>query len=324
MKKQLLVTATNFSKYCSEAKELLEHEGFALIENLKERPLSFSEISKIIAQIDAVIAGVDTWNENVFALAPKLKVIARFGVGTDNIDLKSTAAHNIVVTNARNMNANAVAEMTVGLIFSVLRHIPHLNNTLRLGHWERFMGTELSGKRLGLLGFGAIAQSVAKKLQNFDVELCAFDPCPNFEAAHKLNVKIIDFEPLLKTCDILSLHLPSLPETYHIMGKTQFDMMKEKSYFINTSRGALVDEKALFQALQTGKLRAAALDVFEQEPATMENPLFSLNNLICTPHTAGETQEAYRTISLANAHAIIDVFHGKKPKNCLTNSSFEN
>lgn len=107
------------------------------------------------------------------------------------------------------------------------------------------------------------------------------------------------------------------------MGKTQFDRMKKKSYFINTSRGALVDEKALFQALQTGKLRAAALDVFEQEPATMENPLFSLNNLICTPHTAGETQEAYRTISLANAHAIIDVFHGKKPKNCLTNSSFE-
>lgn len=319
VEKRVLVTATNFSKYCSEAKALLEREGFSLIENTAGSPLTFDEIRDIITDIDAVIAGVDTWNGSVFKLAPRLRVIARFGVGVDNIDLQEAEEHDIVVTNAKGMNANAVAELTVGLVLGALRRIPYLDGSLRKGCWDRFMGAELSGKRVGFLGFGTIAQLVAKKLQSFDVELCAFDPYPDFNSAHRWNVKMIGFEDLLKTCDVLSLHLPSLRETCHIMGRAQFAMMKEGACLINTARGALVDEAALCQALKTGRLRAAAVDVYEKEPAEAENPLFALENVICTPHTAGETLEAYHTISLANARAVIDVFCGRKPQNCLTN-----
>ena len=313
----MLVTATNYSTYCSAAKALLEENGVEVIENPYGRPMTRDELLTVVGDIDGAVVGVDTWNEKIFAHAPKLRAMARFGVGVDNIDLAAAKAHGIQVTNAKGMNSNPVAELTVGLILSTLRNVPAFNASIREGKWDRFMGRDLAGMTVGLLGFGDIAQRVAKKLSGFDVSICAYDLYPNLEKARELNVEMVSMEETLHRADVVCMHLPSLPSTHHIMDAQTFGMMKDGSYFINTARGALVDETALAQALRSGKLTAAAIDVFDQEPVRRDNPLFALPNLFATPHTAAETYDTYHNVGLATARQLLDVFAGKKPNNLL-------
>ena len=296
---------------------MLEEKGYKVVENRKNRPFTFLELKELVVDVDAVIAGNDAWNEDIFKLAPELKIITRFGVGIDNIDIEKAREYGISITNVNKMNSNAVAELTVALMFGVVRNIQNLNISTRKGLWERFMTHEIAGMRVGLVGFGTIAQIVAKKIANFDVKINAFDKYPNLEKAKEFGVDFLSFEDVLKNCDIVSLHLPSLKETYHIMGEKQFSMMKDGAYFINTARGAIVDEAAFYKALKNGKLSGAAIDVYEQEPVLTSNPLFELDNIICTPHTAGETFENYRATSMVTAQAIIDYFEGKVPNNLL-------
>jgi len=315
---KILITVTNFSERCYEAKKLLEKQGYQLILNKSDRPfLTFDQLKDIISNVDGVIAGLDDWNESIYKIAKKLKVIARFGVGVDNIDLVKAKEYGIKVTNAKGKNANSVAELAICFMLGVLRNVPNLNISVKSGLWERFIGHDLNGKNIGLVGFGAISQSVAKKLAGFGVNIFAYDKYPNLDIAKELNVKMVSFEKILKNCDIVSLHVPSFKETYHMMGKEQFDMMKYEAYFINTARGALVDEEALYDALKTKKLSAAAIDVYENEPTTLDNPLFKLDNLICTPHTAGETYETYNALGNVTAKAVIDVIEGMVPENLL-------
>jgi D-3-phosphoglycerate dehydrogenase / 2-oxoglutarate reductase len=315
--KKILVTATNYSLLCSEAKKLLQENGCEVIENPHNRPMTFHELEEIISDIDAVVAGVDTWDESVFSIAPKLKVIARFGVGVDNIDLEKASEYGITVTNAPRLNSNAVAELTVSLILNSLRNTPNLHVSTQEGKWERFVGFELREKNVGLLGFGNIAQSVAKKLQGFDVTVTAYDKYPDQEIADKYNVNFASYEEVLETSDIVSMLLPHMKETHHFMNRDRFGMMKEGSYFINTSRGALVDETALCEALSSGKLRAAAIDVYEQEPVSPSNSLFQLKNIITTPHTAAETYEVYHSVGLMTAQAIVHLLNGNQPENIV-------
>lgn len=316
-RKKVLVTATNYSTLCKEAKALLEQNQIDVIENPHDRPMTFEELREVISDIDGVVAGVDSWNEAVFQLAPHLKVISRFGVGVDNIDLEKAKEYGIHVTNAPRLNSNAVAELTINLILNSLRNTVHLHHTTQQGNWDRFVGVELKGKKVGLLGFGNIAQNVAKKLQGFDVEMYAYDKFPNEEIAGKYNVTFLSYEEILKKCDIVSMHLPHMDETHHFMNKERFRQMKEGAFFINTSRGGLVDEQALYEALHSDHLQAAAIDVYEKEPTKSTNPLFQLKNIITTPHTAAETYETYHFVGLLTAQAIVDVFQNKKPNNLL-------
>ncbi|GAE31805.1 D-3-phosphoglycerate dehydrogenase [Halalkalibacter hemicellulosilyticusJCM 9152] len=210
-----------------------------------------------------------------------------------------------------------MAELTINLILNSLRNTVHLHHTTQQGNWDRFVGVELKGKKVGLLGFGNIAQNVAKKLQGFDVEMYAYDKFPNEEIAGKYNVTFLSYEEILKKCDIVSMHLPHMDETHHFMNKERFRQMKEGAFFINTSRGGLVDEQALYEALHSDHLQAAAIDVYEKEPTKSTNPLFQLKNIITTPHTAAETYETYHFVGLLTAQAIVDVFQNKKPNNLL-------
>ncbi|WRS28536.1 phosphoglycerate dehydrogenase [Oscillospiraceae bacterium MB08-C2-2] len=317
MSKNVLVTATGYSIYCQKAKQLLEQNGVNVIENPHGRPFTQEELLQVVGDIDGVVAGVDTWDETIFQKAPRLKVIARFGVGVDNIDLQSAAAHGIAVSNARGMNSGSVAEMAIALMLSCLRNVPNLNRSTREGAWERFMGRDLTGMCVGLLGFGDIARKVAKKLSGFDVKLIAYDLYPNMELAKELNTEMVSMDEVLAKADIVSMHLPSLPETQHIMNAETFAKMKPGSVFINTARGALVDESALFNALTGGRLLAAASDVYESEPAGTENPLFELDTFIATPHTAAETYATCENVGLMTAQALLDVFNGKNPENRL-------
>lgn len=316
-KMKVLVTATNYSTLCAEAKTLLESNNCEVIENPFGRPMTFDELKNYVPQADAVVVGVDTWDESVFKIAPNLKILSRFGVGVDNIDIEKAREFGIKVTNAAGRNANAVAELTIGLVLSAMRGIAALHQTTQQGRWDRFVGEELIGRKVGLLGFGNIAQKVAKKLSGFDVEIIAYDKFPNLEVAKQLNVGMVSWEQVLQQSDVVCMLLPSIKETRHFMNDTTFALMKDKAYFINTARGALVDEKALYMALHSGKLSAAAIDVYEREPVSADNPLFTLGNIVTTPHTAAETYETYHAIGLLTAQAILDAFAGKTPINLL-------
>ena len=316
-KMKVLVTATNYSTLCAEAKKLLESNNCEVIENPFGRPMTFDELKGYVPNADAVVVGVDTWDESVFRIAPNLKVLSRFGVGVDNIDIEKAREFGIKVTNAAGKNANAVAELTIGLILSAMRAIHTLHQSTQQGRWDRFVGGELIGRKVGLLGFGCIAQKVARKLSGFDVDVIAFDKYPNLKAAQELDVSMVTWEEVLGQSDVVCMLLPSLKETRHFMNEKTFALMKDKAYFINTARGALVDEKALYASLQSGKLSAAAIDVYESEPTSAENPLFKLANIVTTPHTAAETYETYHEIGLFTAQAILDVFSGKTPNNLL-------
>jgi len=316
--KKVLVTATNYSKLCANAKQLLLDYGCEIMENPYGRPLTFEELKEVVGSVDGVIAGVDTWNEEVFQLAPQLQGIARFGVGVDNIDLAAARKYGIQVTNVPRGNANAVAELAVGLMIAVRRSIPLLDQSTKNGGWDRFVGSELAGGTVGLLGFGNIAQLTAKKLKGFDVDLIAYDKYPDAAKAAEYGVKLTTFEQVLTDSDIVSMHLPSLNETYHIMNDGAFSMMKSSAVFINTARGAVVDEQALARALTSGVIAGAAIDVYEAEPVSADNPILRTRNLITTPHTAAETYETYERVSMVTAQALLDIFEGREPQHLLT------
>ena len=260
---------------------------------------------------------MDTWNEQVFTLAPKLKVIARFGVGVDNIDLAGARQRGITVTNALGQNANAVAELAVGMMFSMLRGIIPLHNALKVGDWQRFVGFDIKGKTIGLLGFGDIARRVAKKVSGFDVRVIATDPYPNMEKAKELGVTLVDEATLLRTSDIISIHIPCIKSTIHYMNANRFASMKKGTFFINTARGALVDSDALCDAVEAGQLGGAALDVHEKEPLPPESRVLHTKNILCMPHTGAETFETYTAVSMCTAKAVIDVLAGRKPNNIV-------
>lgn len=317
MKKKVLVTATNYSKLCANSKALLEREGFEIIENTYGRPLTFEELEERVGDVCGVVAGVDTWNEDVFKLAPNLKVIARFGIGVDNIDLDAAKKHGIKVMNARAINSDSVAECTVGFILSVLRNINNLDKSTREGKWERYVGNTIRGKKIGLVGFGAIAQYTAKLLSAFETDIYAYDIYPNYEAAKKLGVTITDLETIIKQSDIITLHVPCTPETTNLFSDKEFEMMKDTAIIVNVARGPVIDQKALYTALKEKKIAGAGLDVFEVEPTTKDNPLFELDNIVVLPHSAAETYETYDAVGMATAQAIIDVMNGKDPMNWL-------
>ncbi|WP_052431079.1 phosphoglycerate dehydrogenase [Robinsoniella peoriensis] len=315
--KKVLVTATNYSRYCAPGKKLLMDYGCEVIENPYQRPLQFEELKDLTGDADGVIAGVESWNEELYKLSPNLKGIARFGVGVDNIDLKGARDHGITVTNCPGMNAPAVAEQAVSLMLCLTRQIPCLYNAVREGRWDRTMSHELRSRTVGLLGFGAIARNVAKRLMGFEPRVIAYDKYPDYRQAEQYGVELVSMEEVLRNSDIISMHLPANEETRHIINEKTISEMKDGVLLVNTARGSLVDEAALAEALQSGKAGGMGTDVFEQEPADLTNPLFSFPQYIATPHTSAETFENCEETSLVTAKALIDIFEGRVPENKL-------
>lgn len=314
---KILVSASHYDTLCTEAKSLLERHGHTVVfDPTRSFPAySAEELKSALQDIDAAVIGLDEYTEEVFRHAPKLKAVAKFGVGVDNIDGKAAARHGVKVLNAPGMNANAVAELTVSFMIDLLRQVVVLHKQVIQGQWPRFMGSELRGKKIGLLGFGAIAQLVAEKLSCFRAEVYAYDLYPNYQRAQELKVKMVGLDEIIENCDIISIHIPPSKESYHMFDNKLIGRMKDGAYLINAARGALVDLQALAQNLKNGKLSGAALDAFETEPLEADNPLADCVNLIVTPHTGGETYEAYRDISICTAKDIIRVLDGEEPLN---------
>jgi glyoxylate reductase len=252
------------------------------------------------------------------AAGSQLKVIANYAVGYDNINLADAAARNIIVTNTPDVLTESVAEHAIALIFSLAHRIVESDQYMRDGEYTGwapmlFLGNDLVGKTLGLVGLGRIGAAVARRMHDgFEMKILYYDAKRNEELEKKYNLQFVDLPTLLKESDFISVHVPLLPTTKHLIGPDQLAMMKKTAYLINTSRGPIIDENALVAALQSGVIRGAALDVYEQEPK-MAPGLAQLQNTILTPHTASATEETRNAMSELAAKNIIAVLAGEAP-----------
>ncbi len=243
------------------------------------------------------------------AAAPVLKVVARAGVGLDNVDIKTATTAGVMVVNAPTSNIISAAELTVGHILSLARHIPAAHASLAQGQWKRssYTGTELFEKTVGIIGLGRIGALIASRLQAFDMRVVAYDPYVTSARAQHLGVQLLTLDELLEQSDFVTIHMPKTPETTGMISTEQFARMKPTSYVVNVARGGLIDEEALYSALSTGEIAGAGLDVFTSEPPAADGPagrLLTLPNVIVTPHLGASTEEAQEKAGVSVARSV--------------------
>ena len=270
--------------------------------------LSQQEVTERLADVDGLIvrSAVKVTREMIEA-APQLKVIGRAGIGVDNIDIEAATEHGIVVLNTPDSNATTTAELAVAHLFSLSRNLPEASTSVRAGEWKRsqFMGREITGKTMGIIGYGTIGRIAASRFKGLQMNVVAYDPFVTAERFEQDGVESKTLEELLSIADYVSLHCPLIPPTKKLMNTERFAMMKPGARLINCARGGLVDEAALIEALTNGDLAGAALDVFENEPP-VESPLLKLDNVVFTPHLGASTHEAQVAVGVAIAHQVAD------------------
>ena len=310
----VLVTPTSYGRNDPKLITELEKQAGKVTYNSSGKPLSSAQVAELLPGVDGYIAGLDVIDAAALATAGRLQVIARYGVGISNVDLAAAREKGIVVTNTPGANAKSVAELTMGLILNLVRPIIDAAAQTRQGEWPRTKGHSLVDKTIGLIGLGAIGKEVARRLAGFDCQVLAYDVIVDdaFAAAH--NVAIVSLEELLQQADIVSLHLPVLPQTSGMVNGEFIQQMKSGAYLINTSRGELVDEKELYAALTAGKLAGAALDAFSQEPPGAENPLLQLPQVIPTPHMGAHTDGATNAMGRMALADCLAVLQGQEPR----------
>lgn len=280
--------------------------------------LSQDELLNAIALYDALIVRSGTQvTDEILAAGKRLKVVGRAGMGVDNIDVDSATRSGIIVMNTPAANSVATAEQTMNLMLSISRHTVAAYQSLSSGKWERasFVGTELQGKILGIIGFGKIGRLVASRAQAFGMEVLACDPFVSEEVGRALSITLVDLDELLPQADYVTLHAALLPETEGMINRSVIDQMKDGAIFINTARGRLVDEHALAEALVSGKIRAAAVDVYSTEPPTVDHPLLGLPNVLHTPHLGASTLEAQRAVATEIVDQVVSALRGDDFRN---------
>lgn len=277
------------------------------------------ELVEVIKEYDAIVVRSRTKvTREVIEAGSKLKVIARAGVGVDNVDVQAATEKGIMVINAPESTSITVAEHSMGLMMSLARKISIADKSVKSGQWEKskFMGIELNNKTLGIVGMGRIGSQVVIRAKAFNMEILVYDPYISKEAGAEMGVSVVDLETLLKESDVITIHVPLTPETRHLISTREMEIMKNTAFIINCARGGIVDEDALYYALKNDIIGGAALDVFESEPP-QESPLLELDNLLATPHIGASTAEAQRDAALIVANEIITVFQGGSPRNVL-------
>jgi D-3-phosphoglycerate dehydrogenase len=315
---RVLVTPTSFAKHDPRLTQVLEETVGEVVYNPTSRPLTSAELRDLLPGCDGFIAGLDVIDRDALDTADHLKVIARYGVGVERVDLQAAQARGICVTNTPSANSNAVAELTLGLMLALARQIPTAVTTTRAGEWQRLSGVSLEGKTVGLIGFGNIGRAVARRVKAFETTVLAYDPYPNTAAVAALGVQLTPLDDLLPAADFVSLHLPVVPETRGMVNTAFLAKMKRGSYLVNTARGDLIDEAALLAALESGQITGAALDCFTVEPPGADNALLHLPQVIATPHSGAHTDGATNAMGWGALENCLAVLRGEQPLNPVT------
>lgn len=278
-----------------------------------------AETIRVLEGVSAVLAGGEFMTPEVLAALPDLRVLARMGVGYDRIDIPAATERRIPVTITPTANHEAVAEQALMLMLAVSRNVVVQDRSTRQGTWTAPVNHPLRGCTLGLIGLGRIGRSVVPRAQAFRMQVIAFDPVADPAFARENNVELVDLDTLLATSDFVSLHAPMVESTKGIINRDAIKKMKTSAVLINTSRGGLVVEVDLVEALQAGRIRGAGLDVFEVEPIQADNPLLKLENVVVTPHKATAETLAQMDMATEAAQCIVDLYQGRWPDGCVIN-----
>jgi D-3-phosphoglycerate dehydrogenase / 2-oxoglutarate reductase len=313
---------TGYLPIIVKEKEVIKRVGGKIIE------IKGNEFPSNSLNADAIMVISASIKSEIIDKLNNCKIIARIGIGTDNIDIGCATKNKIIVTNVPGFCKNELADHTIALLLSCARKIVLQDKKFRNGNYWSIRNSRdikrIAGKKIGLIGFGELAQEVAKRAQVFGLDVLAYDPYKGSESFKSMIVtKVKILEDLLSKCDFISIHVPLTDETYHLIGEKELKCMKDDAIIINTSRGSIINEDELFKALSNNIIGGAGLDVFEkmnlfeEKPTKKYNPLFKLDNVVITPHSAASSREAYDEVRVEAANEVARVLSGKMPNNCV-------
>ncbi len=306
-----------------EGIQILKDQGFEVKETGKLTP---EQLCEIIEDYDAIIVRSATKiTAEVIKKSSRLKIIGRAGVGLDNIDVEAATRAGIIVMNAPEGNTLSVAEHTIAMLLALVRNIPAADLSLKSGRWEKkkYIGAELYNKTLGIIGLGRIGRRVAVIAESFGMKVLGYDPYIDRNEMEGSKIKLISFTGLLKQSDVITLHIPFNNSTHHLIGEEAFAAMKDGVRIINCSRGGIVDEEALARYIASGKVKGAAIDVFEKEPPTADNPLLKMEQVIVSPHLGASTKEAQVNVAQQLASQIVSALTKKVVVNAVNLHSLD-
>lgn len=317
---KVLVTRELFE----ESIDMLKQYAKVEVYQSANKPIPNEILIDKIKEVDGIITLLtDKINEEIMDLAPKLKVISNYAVGYDNIDVSAATQRGIIVTNTPGILTETTADLTFGLLIALSRRIAEGDRFVRNREWvnawgpKMFIGSDVHGKTLGIVGLGRIGTEVARRAKGFDMDIVYYDTYRDVEKEEKMNITYAPFSELITKSDFITLHVPLTDQTRHLISKEQFKKMKTTAYIINTSRGPVIDQQALHNALVKGNIAGAALDVFEEEPINHNSPLLELENVLLTPHIGSASVETRKKMSKTAAKNVIAVLKGEKPPNLV-------
>ena len=301
---KVLVTPRSFAKTDGTPLKLLTEHGFTVVTNPTGSILTEDQLAEALYDCDGVILGVDPLTADVIAKAPRLKAVAKYGVGVDNIDLDACSARGIAVSKTIGANSDAVADYAFGLMLALARKIIPIDARCRRSDWGKITTSDVFGKTLGLIGLGAIGRRVVKRAKGFSMKVLAYDVVWDEAYAGEEGIEKVDIDAIMSRCDFISLHLPLMDSTRRIIGADRIGLMKPTAFLINTARGGLIDDEALIAALKNNRIAGAGLDAFEQEPPENKD-WFTLDNAILGSHCAASTIGASEAMSRIAAENLI-------------------
>jgi len=316
-KMRVFVSSRSFGKLSEEPLKILEHAA-EIKKSTFGRPLKENDLVKILPLYDGIIVGTDEVTRRAIESSDRLKVIAKHGAGVDNIDLQAATEKGVVVTYVPGVNAEAVADFTFCLTLALARNLTDAHASARSGKWEatKFLGTELYKKTLGIIGMGTVGKAVARRATGFNMKILCHTAHPekHREETKKWNVEYVDLDTLLKESDFVTIHCVLTPETEGLINEQKLALMKKTAFLINTARGPIVNEKAVYTALKEKRIAGAGFDVYSKEPPGADCPLFQLDNVVVAPHIASYTREAVLNVDLVQARDVVKALRGEKPE----------
>jgi len=321
MRPVILVTARLFGRLSDAPVRALEAAGCAVrVAPQRDRPLGEAEVRPLLDGVVAVIAGLEPWTDRLMAAASRLRLICRFGVGYDTVDLAAAGRRGILVATTPATNHTAAAEHTLALMLAVVRRVAAQDARAKRGEWAPEPGPELRGRTLGIVGLGRTGREVARLARAFGMRVIAHEPAPDLEFVAAQGIDLLDLDTLLGQADVVTLHLPLAPQTRHLIDARALATMRPGAYLINTARGGIVDEEALYAALVSGHLAGAALDVTDPEPPT-DWRLARLPHVVLTPHVAGLSTDAIARMEDSAIATILAVLRGERPPTVLSDAA---
>lgn len=312
MKQKVVITDYQYDSIFQE-ESIIQGAGFELVSRQKSTPEQLLEITR---DADAIITQYCNIDKTIIDQLEHCKIIIKYGIGINNIDADAASAKGIYVCNVPDYGIDEVSNHAIALLFALNKKLPVITSALKDGDWGYSSIVplhRLDGSTLGLVGFGRIPQAVAKKMAGFGVRTIAYDPYCSAERMAEMGVDKVDIETLMRESDNISIHCPYTPDTHHMFDAAAFSIMKDSAFLINTARGPIIDELALTEALKTGLICGAGLDVFETEPITPDHPLLQLPNVIATPHCAWYSEEAISVLQRSVAEEVVRVLQGNPP-----------